>query len=219
MEYMDGWGFIKDVTTGNPVPSSMYNVSTVSINESFSPLIGVDMTFNSGMTAKLEYRKTRTLNLSMTSVVLTENFSNDIVIGMGYKFKDLNLFGAKSIQSNEGRKSRKSKGKGKNDNNDKNSNSRSSARTRGVSHDLNLRADFSYRLQNALNRNIQTSVTTATGGATAYKMAISADYTFSRLLTLSGFLDWQRNVPLVSQSSYPTTTADFGVSMKFSLTR
>ena len=33
------------------------------------------------------------------------------------------------------------------------------------------------------------------------------------------FLDWQRNVPLVSQSSYPTTTADFGVSMKFSLTR
>ncbi len=219
MEYMGEWGFIKDVTTGNPVPSSMYNVSTVSINESFSPLIGVDMTFNSGMTAKLEYRKTRTLNLSMTSVALTENFSNDFVIGMGYKFKDLNLFGAKSIQSNEGRKSRKSKGKGKNDNNDKNSNSRSSARTRGVSHDLNLRADFSYRLQNALNRNIQTSVTTATGGATAYKMAISADYTFSRLLTLSGFLDWQRNVPLVSQSSYPTTTADFGVSMKFSLTR
>lgn len=64
-------GFIKDVTTGNPVPSSMYNVSTVSINESFSPLIGVDMTFNSGLTAKAEFKKTRVLNLSITSVALT----------------------------------------------------------------------------------------------------------------------------------------------------
>jgi cell surface protein SprA len=213
MEYMGEWGFISDVTTGNPIPSSMYNVSTVSINESFSPLIGVDMTFNNGLTAKLNYNKTRTLNLSMTSVALTENFSNDIVIGMGYKIKDLNLFGAKSIQDPNRKKSKKS-------NNDDEANSRTTTRTRSsVSHDLNIRADFSYRMQNALNRNIQTAITTATSGATAYKIAISADYTFSRLLTLSGFLDWQKNVPLVSQSSYPTITADFGVSMKFSLTR
>ena len=215
MEYMNGWGFIKDVTTGNPIPSSMYNVSTVSINESFSPLIGVDMSFNSGMTATLKYNKIRTLNLSMTSVALTENFSNDFEVGMGYKIKDLNLFGAKSIQSNEGRKT-KSKSRNKKENNTPSTN----ARTRNnVSHDLNLKANFTYRLQNALNRNIQTAVTTATGGATAYKLTIAADYTFSRLLTLSGFLDWQRNVPLVSQSSYPTTTADFGISMSFSLTR
>ena len=86
-------------------------------------------------------------------------------------------------------------------------------------HDLNLNVNFKYRMQNALNRNIQTAITTATGGATAYTLQMTANYTFSRLLTLSGFLDWQRNVPLVSQSSYPTTTADFGVSMKFSLTR
>lgn len=74
-------------------------------------------------------------------------------------------------------------------------------------------------MQNALNRNIQTLITTATNGSTAYKISIQADYTFSRLLTLSGFLDWQKNVPLVSATSYPTTTADFGISMKFSLTR
>ena len=221
MEYMGDMGFISDVTTGNPIPSSMYNVSTVSLNETFSPLLGVDMTFNTGMTAKLEYKKTRTLNLSMTSVALTENFSNDIVIGMGYKIKDISLFGAKTIQNPD---LKKAKSKSKNSKNsaadDKSSAAtRTATRTRGVSHDLNIRADFSYRLQNALNRNIQTAVTTATSGATAYKIAISADYTFSQLMTLSGFLDWQKNVPLVSQSSYPTTTADFGISMKFSLTR
>ena len=213
MEYMGDLGFITDVTTGNPIPSSMYNVSTVSINESFSPLFGVDMTFNSGLTAKMEYRKTRTLNLSMTSVALTESNSNDIVIGFGYKLKDLNLFGAKGIQSETPKK------KGKNSKNKEETSSKTTSKTRGVSHDLNLRFDFSYRMQNALNRNIQTAVTTATSGATAYKLAITADYTFSRLLTLSGYIDWQKNVPLVSTSSYPTTTADFGVSMRFSLTR
>ncbi len=222
MEYMGDMGFVSDVTTGNPVPSSIYNVSTVSINESFSPLLGVDMTFNSGMTGKLEYKKTRTLNLSMTSVALTENFSNDIVLGMGYKIKDLNLFGAKSIQSSDGKKNKKNSKSGKNDDSKNSSNNRNASNNRNrtqVSHDLNIRAEFSYRMQNALNRNIQTAITTATSGSTAYKVTASADYTFSRLLTLTGFFDWQKNVPLVSQSSYPTTTADFGVSMKFSLTR
>lgn len=211
MEYMNGWGFIRDVTTGNPIPSSMYNVSTVSINESFSPFLGVSMTFNNDITAKIQYDKTRTLNLSMTSVALTENFSNDITVGMEYKIKDLNLFGAKSIQSNEGRKS-----KSKNKKNATNTNQRT---RNNVSHDLNMKLDFKYRMQNALNRNIQTAITTATSGATAYSLQFSANYTFSRLLTLSGFFDWQRNVPLVSQSSYPTTNADFGVSMSFTLTR
>lgn len=221
MEYMNGLGFISDVTSGNPVPSSMYNVSTVSINESFSPLLGVDMTFNSGMTAKLEYKKTRVLNLSMTSVALTENYSNDFVIGFGYKIKDINLFGAKNIQNPQNKKTKRKSTKGKNGKKDESSEATSSTtrNTRGISHDLNLRFDFSYRMQNALNRNIQTMITTATNGSTAYKVSATADYTFSRLLTMSGFIDWQKNVPLVSTSSYPTITADFGISVKFSLTR
>ncbi len=211
MAFMGDYGFIADVTSGNPIPSSMFNVSTVSINESFAPLIGVDMTFHSGLTAKAEYKKTRTLNLSMTSVALTENYSNDIVIGFGYKIKDINLFGVKKLQAPDNGRSKKS-----------GSTTQTTSRTtsrRTVSHDLNLRCDFSYRLQNALNRNIQTRMTTATSGSTAYKFSMTADYTFSRLLTISGFLDWQKNTPLVSASSYPTITADFGVSMKFSLTR
>ncbi len=222
MSYMNDIGFITDVTTGNPIPSSMYNVSTVSINESFSPLMGVDMTFTSGLTAKAEYRKTRTLNLSMTSVALTESNSDDIVVGFGYKLKDLNLFGAKKIQSDSPSKKKKNSKNSKKDENESKNNSRTSSsrnNSKAVSHDLDIRADFSYRMQNALNRNIQTAVTTATSGATAYKLAITANYTFSRLLTLSGYIDWQKNVPLVSTSSYPTTTADFGISMKFSLTR
>ena len=97
---MGDLGFINGAD-GSLTPSSMYNISTVSINEQFSPLIGVDMTFNNGLTTKFEYKKTRVLNLSMTSVTLTENFSDDIVVGFGYKIKDINLFGAKNIQNPE----------------------------------------------------------------------------------------------------------------------
>ena len=219
MEYMNGMGFLSDVTSGKPIPSSMYNVSTVSLNESFSPLIGVDMTFNSGLTAKLEYQKTRALNLSMTSVALTENYSNDFVIGFGYKIKDLNLFGAKKLQDPAAYAKQQKAKKEAEKKGEKASKSTTNKRIGGVSHDLNIKFDFSYRLQNAINRNIQTLINTGTNGSTAYKIAITADYTFSRMLTLSGFLDWQKNVPLVQTSSYPTVTADFGINIKFSLTR
>ena len=169
----------------------------------------------------MEYRKTRALNLSITSVTLTENYSNDIVVGFGYKIKDISLFGAKRIQDPSAKSKKKSKKKGddQQENTQQQQNNSSNSRRGAVSHDLNLRVDFSFRMQNAINRNIQTAISTATSGNTAYKLAINADYTFSRLLTMSAFFDWQKNVPLVSQSSYPTTTTDFGFSMKFSLTR
>ena len=209
-------GFVTDVTTGNPVPSSMFNISTVSINEAFSPLIGVDMTFTNGLTAKAQWNKTRVLSLSMTSVALTETRSDNVTVGFGLKLKDLNLFGAKNIQNPQ--KSKKKKGK-KSSGDEESSTKSKTSKKNTVSHDLNLSLDFTYGLSNALNRNISTLTTTATSGATTYKLALSATYTFSKLLTLSGYMDWQRNVPLTTSSSYPTTTADFGVSAKFSLTR
>jgi cell surface protein SprA len=46
-----------------------------------------------------------------------------------------------------------------------------------------------------------------------------ADYTLSRLMTLSAYYERHTNKPLLSSSSYPTTTRDFGLSVKFSLTR
>ena len=41
----------------------------------------------------------------------------------------------------------------------------------------------------------------------------------SRMVTFSLYYDRQRSKPLLSSSSYPTVTQDFGMTMKFSLTR
>jgi len=93
-----------------------------------------------------------------------------------------------------------------------------SSRT-GVNHDLNLRLDMSLRKQAAITRDIATGVSSASSGNSAFKFSFMADYTLSRLLTLTAYFDSQTNTPLLSSNSYPTTTYDFGLSMKFSLTR
>ncbi len=102
------------------------------------------------------------------------------------------------------------------------SNNSSPSRTRssnGVNNDLKLRLDLSLRKQASISRDIATMTSSANSGNTAFKLAFSADYTVSRLLTMSFYYDRQTNTPLLSSSSYPTTTQDFGLSMKFSLTR
>ena len=209
-EYMNGLGFIEDATTGNPSPSSMFNVSQVSINEAFSPLLGLDLTFNNNMTLKGEYRQTRVMNLSMTSIQLNEAVSKDWVIGMGYRMNNFHLFGMGGK-----RKAVKSKGKGSADKQKNSSNSNSY----GTNHDLNLRLDFSFRKQAAIVRDIASMMSSASSGNNALKLSFSADYTLSKMLTMSFYYDRQTNTPLLSSSSYPTTTQDFGLSIKFSLTR
>ena len=190
MEYMNGRGFIEDVTTGNPVPSTMFNISSVSINESFAPLCGVNMTFLNDISARLEFRKTRVLTLSTTAVQVVETTSDDITAGAGYKINGVKLFGAQP-------------GTGRN----------------AVSNDLNMSLDFSLRNQNALCRNLREQTTQATSGNRALKLSFQADYTYSRMLTLNFYYDFQSNFPLVSTSAYPTSTHDAGFTLKFTLTR
>ena len=214
-EYMNGLGFITNTTTNALQPSSMYNVSTVSINEAFSPLLGIDATLQNNLTAKLEYRTTRVMNLSMTSVQLNEALSRDWVFGFGYKIQDFNIFGNKM-----NRKIGKAQSGKKNQKDQKDQSSQSSRNSKsGVNHDLNLRLDISLRSQASITRDIATGTSNASSGNSAFKLSFMADYTLSRLLTLTAYYDSQTNTPLLSSSSYPTTTHDFGLSVKFSLTR
>lgn len=190
MEYMNGRGFIDDAVSGMPTPSGMYDIGAVSINESFAPLAGLDMTFKNGISARFEFRKTRILALSTSSVQIVESTSDDITAGTGFRLDQVKLFGA-------------SQGTGKNK----------------VSNDLNVTLDFSYRNQSALCRNIRTGLTQATSGNRAVKASLQADYTYSRMLTLNFYYDYQSNFPLVATSSYPTSTHDCGFSLKFTLSR
>ncbi len=217
-EYMNGLG-VTAAADGSLTPSSMYNISTVSINESFSPLLGVDLTLKNNMTFKVEYRSTRVLNLSMTSVQINQSSSKDWVIGWGWKINDFKLFSQKTSRKVKGAQNRNKKGTDADDSKNKSKTSSKSSSGSTVNHDLNLRFDFSLRNQANITRDIATGVSAASNGNQTLKFSFSADYTLSRLLTISAYYDRQTNKPLLSSSSYPTTTRDFGLSVKFSLTR
>jgi len=169
----------------------------------------VDMTFNNNLTAKVEYRKTRVLTLSMTSQQITETRSNDLVIGAGYKIAGLNLFAPRRTVRTKKRGSKQAQQEEQ----------QTASANRGFSNDLNLRFDISFRNQSALCRDIPTALTQATSGNKAVQVSFSADYALSKYLTLTAYYDRQMNKPLLTSSSYPTTTQDFGVSLKFILNR
>jgi cell surface protein SprA len=136
------------------------------------------------------------------------------VVGFGYKINDFKLFG-----SGTSRKIKKAqRGKSKSNDTAKTTTTTTSRRT-GINQDLNLRLDISLRDQAAITRDIATRTSAASSGNSALKISFMADYTLSRLLTMSFYYDRQTNTPLLSSSSYPTTTRDFGLSLKFSLTR
>jgi cell surface protein SprA len=61
----------------------------VSIKETFSPLIKVDMKFHNSILAKMEVKKARTVNLLINAPQVIENHTWDFIIGGGYTIKDL----------------------------------------------------------------------------------------------------------------------------------
>jgi len=146
-------------------------------------------------------------------VQLSEATSKDWVIGMGYKINDFNPFGARNHRAVKSAK------KG-NDEDDANNNRRNNRNNKSnANRALNLRLDLSYRQQANITRDIASLTSAASSGNKAFSLKFSADYTLSKLLTMTFYFDRQTNTPLLSSSSYPTTTQDFGLSLKLSLTR
>ena len=182
-------GFVRDVTTDQPMPSSAYDISNVTFTEAFAPLIGLNMTMKNSLNIKAEYRKQRNLALNVTSVQLTEGHTDEFVIGGGYTIKNLNFITKK-----------KDGGQKK------------------VSNDLKLQVDVSYKDVKMLLRKVEEGITQASSGNKVLSIKISADYVLSQKINLQLFYDHQGTTPLIS-SSYPVKADNIGLNIKLMLTR
>ena len=182
-------GFIRNVSTDSPMPSSAYDISNVTLTEAFSPLIGVNLTMKNSLSVKAEYRKQRNLALNITSVQLTEGHTSEFVIGGGYTIKNLNF-----ITKNKDGVQKK------------------------VSNDLKIQVDLSYKDVKMLLRKIDEGITQASSGNRVFAIKISADYVLSQKINLQLFYDHQGTTPLIS-SSYPVKTDNVGLNIKLMLTR
>ncbi len=182
-------GFVRDVTTEQPIPSSAYDISNVTITEAFSPLIGLNLTMKNSLNLKAEYRKQRNLALNVTSVQLTEGHTNEFVVGGGYTIKNLSFITKKKDGGQ-----------------------------RKVSNDLKLQVDVSYKNVMMLLRKIDEGITQASSGNKVLGIKISADYVLSQKINLQLFYDHQGTTPLIS-SSYPVKADNVGLNIKLMLTR
>ncbi|WP_304508170.1 cell surface protein SprA, partial [Duncaniella muris] len=182
-------GFTIDELTGNPIPTSPYNISSVAITEKFAPLLGAAVTLKNDMTISADYRDSRTLTLNTSAGQIVEANQRGLTIGLGYK-----IIGFNTVL--------KMKGSG-----------------RGISNDLTLNADFAFSETQALIRRIETAYTQPTSGTRSLTMNFTASYIMSRRLTLGAFFDHQINTPIVSSTSYPTTNTSFGFNLNLSLAR
>lgn len=90
-----------DSNSGNYVP--FFQVPNITISEQLNPLIGFDASFKNNMSANFEYRKTRTVSLSLIDYQISETNSTEYVFGFGYRIKGLVLpfefFGKKKLNN------------------------------------------------------------------------------------------------------------------------
>jgi cell surface protein SprA len=166
----DDFGYVTDILSGGLTPSSRYTVGSVSINEQFSPLIGVDINMKNSLSVKFEWREGRNLGLNLSGNQVVESWNDEYVVGLGYKFSDLNFT------------------------------MKSASKQKKVKNDLTLRADFSLKDTETLVRKIELEESQATAGDMVVAFKFAADYVFSERINFRLYYDLQMRNPVVTTS-------------------
>ncbi|EJL70132.1 hypothetical protein PMI13_02904 [Chryseobacterium populi] len=136
-----------------------FTFSQVGYVESFSPLIGVDVTMRNNMQFGLQYNRNRMLLLGLVNHTLTEDSNSEYVVRVGYIIRNFRL-GMTNVRG--------AKGKGS---------------------DLNIRGDFSLRDSRTSITNILLDDSQVTGGQKLLNIKLSADYNVSENLNLRVFYE------------------------------
>jgi len=181
---VDGFSEVRDLQN-NFVQK--YEINVVSLNEQFSPLINVDMNWKNSLTTRFEWRKSRTVALNLTSNQIADARINEIIIGAGYRFDDVQII----LRTGGGGQ-------------------------RALQSDLNIRFDLSVRDNKTLARKLVEDVNQPVVGQKVFTAGISADYVLSDRFNLQVFADHSMNDPFVA-NTFPTSNTNFGFSLKFTL--
>ncbi|MEI6185057.1 MAG: cell surface protein SprA, partial [Bacteroidota bacterium] len=191
LNYADPFGLqapkFKDSISNNFVP--FYLVPNVNIQESFSPLIGIDVTTVNQLNFKFEYKKSRTMALSLVDYQLTETNSSEWSIGAGWRKKGFPLPKLPFIGTTKGKK---------------------------LQNDITFRLDLSFRDDANSNSTLDQTNAYGTGGQKVVTIQPSIDYVLNNRLNLKLYFDQRRTTPYISTSS-PTVMTRAGIQVRVSL--
>ena len=166
-----------------------YDMTQIVINEQYAPLIGLDLGLQNSMTVNLQYKKSRTMTLSFTNNQLTEVNGREIVIGAGYRIKDLSF----SVVSLGG-----------------------SGNRQNIKNDLILKLDLGFKRDITVLRRIDENNNQVSAGQNKINIYFTADYTFSQRLAAQAFFKRDLTVPFVA-NTFRNSTTFAGITIRFSL--
>ena len=165
-----------------------HEINSISINEQFSPLINLDVTWKNNMTTRFQISKSRRVSLSFANNQITETLSEEYSFSMGYRFDDFNLivdFGGGDSEA--------------------------------IENDLNVKGNVKIRDNLTILRKLDEEVDDMpTAGQRNVVIGFSADYSLSNRFNVRLFFDRNVNEPKISRS-YPTSNTNFGFSFTFTL--
>ena len=147
-----------------------YEIDLVTLDESFSPLINIDMNWKNSLTTRFEWRKSRKVALNLTSNQIADARTNELIVGAGYRFDDVQII----LKTAGGQKALKS--------------------------DLNLRFDLSIRDNKTLARKLVEDVNQPVVGQKVFTAGLTADYVLSDRFNLQLFADHTMNNPFVAST-------------------
>ena len=190
-----GYPSFYDTSSKNFVP--YFLVPNVSIQEQFSPLIGVDMMFVNQVQAKFEYTKTRQLSLSLYDFQLSEVRSTEFIIGAGYRKRGLPMpFGLKWPKWLSSK----------------------NATSKKLENEINFRIDYKIRDNVTANSRLDQDNNFATGGSKEITISPTIDYFLNNRINIKLYYDRRKVIPYIS-SSAPTTNTRAGIQIRISLSQ
>lgn len=167
-----------------------YDLSQILMTEQYSPLLGINMVLQNSLSPSFEYKKTRTITLGYSNNQITEVNGREIVIGLGYTFKDLGF----NISLLDGNNSRK------------------------VSNDLKIKVDIGFRRDMTTLRSIDERHSQVSAGQNKINVYITGDYNLSQRLSTQLFFKYDMTNPFIA-NSYKTTNVFAGITARFSLSQ
>jgi cell surface protein SprA len=128
------------------------------------------MNWKNSLTTRFEWRKARTVSLNLTSNQVADNRNNELVVGAGYRFDNVQII----LKTGGGQ--------------------------RKLESDLNIRFDFSLRDNKTLARKLVENVNQPVVGAKTFQIGATADYVLSDRFNLQIFADHTMNNPFVANT-------------------
>ena len=168
---------------------SQYDISQMVLTEQFMPLIGIDVGFQNTLTCNLQFKKSRTLTLSFANNQLTEVNGREIVVGGGYRIKNLS-FNVTPIG-----------GGGK---------------PQTIKNDLVMKLDIGFKKDITILRRIDENNNQVSAGQNKINFYLTADYNFSQRLAAQAFFKYDLAIPEVANTFRNSTTYG-GITLRLSL--